>query len=217
MGKIKGINTVLVILILVLLIGLGVCGYLLVKGEKQVNEQNNTIQNGNSTGTTIEERYKVYAQGMKTSLAKLQNYKEAPDGEKTNGNLLTLCRVPQITGVTSISVEYNGDVYLQLESESVVGKKYGEKYKAQSNAINAGIIEFGRDANIFIWTINEEGKVFYTIIQPVMSNIPDLNLKEIKDLKNIIDIKSIDGPTSLDIMAIDIDGNITDLSQIIYK
>lgn len=163
---------------------------------------------------TSDEKYKVYVDGLKESINKLKNLGTSPDGEKYDSEILVNSQnyfTSEKQGIVGISLDYTGTAYLESNSDSTIGKKYGEKYKLKSNTIKVGITEYGHDSSLLIWSIDEKGKISYIQINQFDNDIK-IELKEYDSLKNIIDIEVIYNGESIIPVAIDIDGKIHEIN-----
>lgn len=163
---------------------------------------------------TSDEKYKAYVDGLKTSINKLKDSGASPDGEKYDSEILVNSQnyfTSEKQGIVGISLDYTGTAYLELNSDSTIGKKYGEKYKLKSNTIKVGITEHGHDSSLLIWSIDENGKIAYIKINQFDNDIK-LELKEYDMLKNIIDIEVIYNGEAIVPVAIDIDGKIHEIN-----
>lgn len=160
------------------------------------------------SGNTVNEKYNAYITGLKNNMEKSKE--EYSDSYFLNnlfgGELLeTLGIYPYI------EIKNNGDAYLALQKDSVVGKKYGEKYKVATNIVNAGMEIHGHDAQAFLWFINDKGEFSY--INIIQDSIPNLELKKIDNLKNIVDVTLMYNGVADILVAIDIEGNILKIER----
>ena len=168
------------------------------------NDETNTETNLEQEGKmTADERYSLYINGLKNNLKKLQgnSHISLHSGEYINLSTVGI----NVYG----TIENNGDVYLGLERDSALAKKYGQNYKVATNIVNAGIQEYGQDASVLLWFINELGEFSYLGIPDI--NIENLEVKTIKDLKNIVNVTTMyNGEANIPV-AIDIEGNILEI------
>jgi preprotein translocase subunit YajC len=175
----------------------------------KIDSISNTINANDETNVeqevvmTANERYSTYINGLKNNLNKIQ---ENSHISVNSGEHMTLSNA----GINSyITIENNGDAYLGLEKDGKLGKKYGEKYKVATKIVNAGIQVYGQDASVLLWFINELGEFSYIDISDV--NIENLEIKTIKDLKNIVDVTiKYNGEANIPV-AIDIEGNLLEV------
>lgn len=69
----------------------------------------------------------------------------------------------------------------------------------------------GHDAQAFLWFINDKGKFLY--INIIQHSVPNLELKKIDNLKNIVDVTLMYNGVADILVAIDIDGNILKIER----
>ena len=183
---------------------------------KQENNTTNTekkdLNTTNDTTMSSNERYKIFANGLKSKLKKLQKSTQDPDGNTVDVDLIMY----NFNNI-AINITPTGDAYLCLSSSSAMAKKYGTKYKVKSNIINAGVSEYGQDGAKIFWFIDENGNVFYydmgNISEDESSYTVNLNLKSLPKLKNITQIISKSYPDGVCSAGIDIDGNIIEIDE----
>ena len=160
------------------------------------------------SGNTANEKYNTYIAGLKKSMEKTkEEYSESHILKNLYGGdfLETVGIYPYI------EIQNNGDAYLNLEKDSAVGKKYGEKYKVATNIVNVGMEQHGHDAQAFLWFINDLGEFSY--INIIQDSIPNLELKKIDNLKNIVDVTLMYNGVADILVAIDIEGNILKIER----
>ena len=160
------------------------------------------------SGNTENEKYNAYITGLKNNMKKSkEEYSDSYFLNKLFGGefLETVGIYPYIV------IQNNGDAYLELEKDSAVGKKYGEKYKVATNIVNAGMEIHGHDAQAFLWFINDKGAFSY--INIIQDSVPNLETKKIDNLKNIVDVTLMYNGVADILVAIDIDGNILKIER----
>ena len=69
----------------------------------------------------------------------------------------------------------------------------------------------GHDAQAFLWFINDKGEFSY--INIIQDSIPNLELKKIDNLKNIVDVTLMYNGVADILVAIDIEGNILKIER----
>lgn len=157
---------------------------------------------------TANEKYNTYIKGLKNNMEKSKE--EYSDSYFLN-NLLGGEFLETVGIYPYIELQNNGDAYLELEKDSAVGKKYGEKYKVATNIVNVGMEIHGHDAQAFMWFINGEGEFSY--INIMQDGIPNLEPKKIDNLKNIVDVTLMYNGEADILVAIDIEGNILKIER----
>ena len=160
------------------------------------------------SGNTANEKYNTYITGLKKSMEKTKE--EYSDSYFLN-NLIGGDFLETVGIYPYIKIQNNGDAYLNLEKDSAVGKKYGEKYKIATNIVNAGLEIHGHDAQAFLWFINDLGEFSY--INIIQDSIPNLEPKKIDNLKNIVDVTLMYNGVADILVAIDIEGNILKIER----
>ena len=186
-----------------------------VEGNRVYNDstQNDNTNTEQDKEMTADERFAIYAKGLKQSLSKFSEFGEIFDGERYQ------CKVPVDFDVADeriedISIAYNGDLHLKFKSNSDLGKKYGSNYKLASNIIKAGAMQMGQDVSTFIYAINDSGEFLYCRVEQSSNN--NLKLNVISKLKNIVEIQRFsNGETGALLVAIDIDGKMYDIKDYI--
>ena len=211
MKKNKGaslVGVVITILVIMLILSVGVCAYLLKNPVKESavvqNPEQVTTANSSSevkdeviknTELTSEERYSNFLKKLKTNLMKESNTIEY--------NWILSGKY----GIDNITVDSDGNAIVKLNG--TLANKYGKEYKIAKNVVTAGIETYGQDATVLLWFIDSDGKFIY--IKDINSSNNSLDIKENKNIKNIVSVRSIQGePIPI---AIDIDGNIYDLYE----
>ena len=202
------VGVVITILVIMLILSVGVCAYLLKNPVKESavvqNPEQVTTANSSSevkdeviknTELTSEERYSNFLKKLKTNLMKESNTVEY--------NWILSGKY----GIDNITVDSDGNAIVKLNG--TLANKYGKEYKIAKNVVTAGIETYGQDATILLWFIDSDGKFIY--IKDINSSNNSLDIKENKNIKNIVSVRSIQGePIPI---AIDIDGNIYDLYE----
>ena len=197
-GKKISVSVVLLIIALIVMVVMGVFMF------KEFNDKK----------VAIDERYKNYINGLKNSLKTVNEYGETFYGEKYDACLFYSGSILEFDGIENVYLKSNGDLYVQLSKDSYLGKKYGTKYKMTSNVVRAGVTEDGQDGN-GIYVIKDDGKFYYCKFSGwgADSSENSLELKEITELKNIVNIESLHNGETMIPFAFDIDGNIFDISK----
>ena len=202
------VGVIITILVIMLILSVGVCAYLLKNPVKESavvqNPEQVTTANSSSevqdeviknTELTSEERYSNFLKKLKTNLMKESNTIEY--------NWILSGKY----GIDNITVDSDGNAIVKLNG--TLANKYGKEYKIAKNVVTAGIETYGQDATILLWFIDSDGKFIY--IKDINSSNNSLDIKENKNIKNIVSVRSIQGePIPI---AIDIDGNIYDLYE----
>ena len=219
----KGITNmtlITIVLVIIILMLAGAVVYLVKNPNTTYITQNVPIEQSKLSSTVTEneisvmevkkemsadERFAIYAKGLKESISEFYEFGETFDGEKYK------CAVPvdykvneNIFGIENIILNYNGDLHINIASDSALGKKYGNDYKIASNIIKAGALYYGQDASIIIFAIENSGNLRCCLI----SDTTKLELKTITNLKNIIEVQSYNNGESPSLVAIDIDGKM---------
>ena len=235
MNENKGkMSTVLIVALIAIIILLSVAVVFLVKNQVSTNiaqggnktnieekidntntankEENNSEETETKVVTkdmTADEKYKVYAEGMKKSIRKFKGAGEVYEEGQTDVELGENCQniwTAEENGIMGIYLDYTGTAYLRLNTNKVLGKKYGEKYKIASNIIKVGANAFGQDDSLVAWALDDEGKLHYAFIGEV-----DASTLEVKEYNKLKDIVDIDQYNYISLCAIDIEGNIYEL------
>lgn len=210
----KKVNLMLVIVIVVLLIAVGVCGTILItkgtenKTENTANEISNTTQSAKQEGTTVataDERFKTYSANMIKQISNYNKSEKAPDGNsyspvismQIRGDYLKQAKVEQI----SISPE--GDLTI-LQN--------GTSKKAKSNVISCFELEQGNGGYTYIMCINSDGTVSSIDTQGLIDS-GKISIKNYTNVKNIVNLISIDFATGVEVYGVNIDGNICALNN----
>lgn len=160
------------------------------------------------SGNTANEKYNTYITGLKNNMEKSKE--EYSDSYFLN-NLFGGELLESLGIYPYMEIKNNGDAYLNLEKDSEVGKKYGEKYKVATNIVNVGMEIHGHDAQAFLWFINDKGEFSY--INIIQHSVPNLELKKIDNLKNIVDVTLMYNGVADILVAIDIEGNILKIER----
>jgi len=156
-----------------------------------------------------DERFAIYAKGLKESISKFYEFGETFDGEKYKCAVPVDCDIENAFGIDEIVLKYNGELHLKIASNSELNKKYGSEYKIASNVIKAGAMKYGQDGAIVIYAINNSGEFSYSLIN-LTSN--ELKMQTIDSFKNIVEVQRYNnGETSMLLVAIDIDGIMHDI------
>lgn len=215
MEKKKGISLGVLIIIVILVFAIVII--VTIRHRKNTNSgiENATLQNTMVEQNTIKnmynnvddnsnsESYNQFIKGLKESLTNFNNM---------NSNSSEIADIPtnyrlaasNKYGITGLKLKTNGDLYLEFNPSSDIGKTSGTSIKVGQNAIKAGIMYLGNDLKIFAYMIDDKGK-FYEFTLSNESNA-SFTFKENNSLKNIISIEQ--AQNSNKIFAIDINGKI---------
>lgn len=179
----------------------------------QVNSSSEVKQTETkTTAMTADAKYEIYLKNLKNNLLKMKDAGESPDGENKVDKFLLFDgegSTLENNKIGNLIIEYNGDAYLNFTGTGTLSKKYGEKYKINSDIVNAGFQLHGQDSTVMIWLINDKGEFLYVDISQFGTN--SLELKQDKNLKNIIGVSAMYNGESNIPVAIDIEGNIFEI------
>lgn len=171
--------------------------------------EQNTIKNTNNNNNNNLESYNKFINGLKDSLSNFNKNSTSNNSENidipTNYRLATSNQY----GITGLKLKSNGDLYLEFNPSSNIGKSNGTSIKIGQNAIKAGIMYLGNDLNIFAYMIDDKGR-FYDFTLSDKINI-SFTFKENNNLKNIVSIEQ--AQNSNKIFAIDINGKIYNIES----
>lgn len=185
--------SIIIIILLVVLIGMG--------GVLIYNNKNNN--NGNENNKFEENRdvniYKDFVNKFK--LNRGQNINRIDD-VSINDEL----------GIGSITINNNGDVELGLTDESL-STKYGRNYKLMSNVLTADVLECGNGGFRSIIFIKEDGTLAAIDAFTLINNKEIKLITDFGNAKNIIDVIQTSEFNAMTIKAIDIYGNVYDLTN----
>lgn len=219
---------IITILVILLIVSVAGCVYLINNPIKEKvaiqtpssvqtnmsNNQNNMIEENEikvkqTKEMTADEKYNIYLGNLKNNLLKMKDVGESPDGENKVDKFLFISEenfTLENNKIGNLSIEYNGDAYLNFTDAGTLSKKYGEKYKINTNVVNAGFQVHGQDVTTMLWFINDEGEFSY--IDILQHGTTTLDLKKVENLKNIVSVSAMYNGEAFIPVAIDIEGNI---------
>lgn len=217
----KGMSLIVFIIVLAVLVVVagGVIVYLLnnpVKEKVVIQNQSGIQSNLGSIETNVEilkekmtsdEKYNIYLKNLKNNLLKMKDA-----GENKVDKYLFISEenfTLENNKIGNLSIEYNGDAYLNFTDAGALSKKYGEKYKISTNIVNAGFQVYGQDATVMIWLINDKGEFLYVDI--LQHGTTTLELKNVKNLKNVVNVSTMYNGEAFIPVVIDIEGNIFEI------
>lgn len=120
---------------------------------------------------------------------------------------------------TNISVEINSneEAYISFEQDTKLAKKYGNRYKLSDNIIQLFEIDASAQSiDKFIFMLKEDGTLLYINSNDLENG--NIEVKSVNYVKNIVNIDlktSYTSDINKTIVAIDIDGNMYELNNLI--
>lgn len=161
---------------------------------------------------TADEKYNIYLKNLKDNLLKMKDAGESPDGENKVDKSIIFDNQNSTWAnneIGNVSLEYNGDAYLNFDGTGTLSKKYGVRYKISTNIVNGGFVLHGQDAQVMLWLINDKGEFSYVNFSQFGNDT--LELKKAENMKNIVSAATMNTGDNIVPVAIDIEGNMHNL------
>ena len=127
---------------------------------------------------------------------------------------LFLCFLVNMAAKLFVWAAKSLDIYFQ--DDISLSKKYGSSYKLGDNIIQLFKVNTIQDDNTIIFMLKDDGTLLYLASSNLENG--DIKVNSINNLKNIINVDtktSFNSDTNCSIVAIDIDGNMYELNNLI--
>ena len=121
-----------------------------------------------------------------------------------------------LNSTASVAINSKEEAYIYFQDDISLSKKYGSSYKLGDNIIQLFKVNTIQDDNTIIFMLKDDGTLLYLASSNLENG--DIKVNSINNLKNIINVDtktSFNSDTNCSIVAIDIDGNMYELNNLI--
>ena len=153
------------------------------------------------TTKTSDERYKEYLTNLSKNIEK--KYKNSNDLDDISNT--STYKNEDINESYTIKINQSKDLLLTV-NRGMVDSKY-TNYKLDGDVVSFYRVHTGNGGYYSIYYITEEGKVYSISLDKYLYENTDIVSNEVKDVKNIIEVKEGTGAAGFPIF-VDIDGNM---------